>query len=155
MYFSSITVSLPSVAPRVPMLPRAPDLAAPCLSPMWPPMMDLWPDQTVEMMLESCSNTAKVRPLPRAEPSLSDPLHWGFFCSPLTFSWEKEQVTSRNCFKATGFHGSTSCFPCWPPSVAKAFLCFHSYQNPVLIPKYRLTEILLLWGKQEVTSVVC
>ncbi|TRZ25874.1 hypothetical protein HGM15179_001221 [Zosterops borbonicus] len=41
--------------------PDASQSPRPC-SPMfklWPLMMDLWPDQTVEMMLESCSNTAQ------------------------------------------------------------------------------------------------
>lgn len=58
---------------------------------MQPLQVDLRPGQTVEMVLEGCSSTAQVRPLPRAEPSLSDPLHWGFFCSPLTFAWERSK----------------------------------------------------------------
>lgn len=63
-----------------------------------PLQTELRPGQTVDMVLEGCSSTVRVRALPRAAPSLADPLHCGFFCSPFTLAWEKEEVTPRNCF---------------------------------------------------------
>lgn len=86
-----------------------------------PPRMELKPGKSMVMTLEGFSSTPQVRSPARAEPSPSDLLHWGFFCSPLSFAWENEQVLSRSCLNATSYHGSTSCSPCWPPSVAKGF----------------------------------
>ncbi len=50
--------------------------------------------------------------------------------------------------QASCHHGGTSCFPCWPPSVAKAFSCFCSYHKPtLLLAKDGQKEALLAQGQ--------
>lgn len=59
-------------------------------------LMDLRPGQTVEVVLGDSSSTAQCPG--EVEPSLSDPHHWGFFCSPLDIFLRKGASDFKKLF---------------------------------------------------------